>query len=70
MDGRCRDVGDVPLVSDTSSDMFSRPIDVARHALIYAGAQKNLGPAGVTLVIIREDLLARSRPQGPRCRRC
>jgi phosphoserine aminotransferase len=54
------DVGDAPLVNDTSSDMFSRPIDVARHALIYAGAQKNMGPAGVTLVIIREDLLARS----------
>ncbi|HTG90664.1 MAG TPA: 3-phosphoserine/phosphohydroxythreonine transaminase [Vicinamibacterales bacterium] len=54
------DVGDVPLVSDTSSDMFSRPIDVARHALIYAGAQKNMGPAGVTVVLIREDLLARS----------
>lgn len=53
------DVGDVPLVSDTSSDMFSRPIDVARHALIYAGAQKNMGPAGVTVVIVREDLLAR-----------
>jgi phosphoserine aminotransferase len=53
-------VGDVPLVSDTSSDMFSRPIDVAKHALIYAGAQKNMGPAGVTVVIIREDLLARS----------
>jgi phosphoserine aminotransferase len=54
------DVGGIPLVSDTSSDMFSRPIDVARHALIYAGAQKNMGPAGVTVVIIREDLLARS----------
>ena len=54
------DVGDVPLVSDTSSDMFSRPIDVARHGLIYAGAQKNLGPAGVTVVIIREDLLQRA----------
>ncbi|HET9130652.1 MAG TPA: 3-phosphoserine/phosphohydroxythreonine transaminase, partial [Terriglobia bacterium] len=53
-------VGDVPLVSDASSDIFSRPIDVGRHGLIYAGAQKNLGPAGVTLVIIREDLLARS----------
>ena len=53
-------VGDVPLVSDTSSDMFSRPIDIARHALIYAGAQKNIGPAGLTIVIIREDLLARS----------
>ena len=43
-----------------SSDIFSRPIDVAKHALIYAGAQKNLAPAGVTLAIIREDLLARS----------
>jgi phosphoserine aminotransferase len=53
-------VGEAPLVSDTSSDMFSRPIDVARHALIYAGAQKNLGAAGVTLVIVREDLLQRS----------
>ncbi len=53
-------VGDVPLVSDASSDMLSRPIDVSRHALIYAGAQKNMGPAGVTLVIVREDLLARS----------
>jgi phosphoserine aminotransferase len=54
------EVGDTPLVSDTSSDMFSRPIDISRHALIYSGAQKNMGPAGVTLVIIREDLLARS----------
>jgi phosphoserine aminotransferase len=53
-------VGEAPLVSDTSSDMFSGPINVPRHALIYAGAQKNLGPSGVTLVIIREDLLARS----------
>jgi phosphoserine aminotransferase len=53
-------VGDVPLVSDTSSDMFSHPIDVTRHALIYSGAQKNMGPAGVTVVIVREDLLQRS----------
>jgi phosphoserine aminotransferase len=59
------DVGDIPLVSDTSSDMFSRPIDVSRHALIYAGAQKNMGPAGVTVVIIREDLLARSAASLP-----
>jgi phosphoserine aminotransferase len=59
------DVGDIPLVSDTSSDMFSRPIDVARHALIYAGAQKNMGPAGVTVVIIRDDLLARSAASLP-----
>ena len=50
----------VPLVSDTSSDMFSKPIDVRRHGLIYAGAQKNMGPAGVTVVIIRDDLVARS----------
>jgi phosphoserine aminotransferase len=54
------EVGSVPLVADTSSDMFSRPIDVAKYGLIYAGAQKNLGPSGVTLVIIREDLLPRS----------
>ncbi len=54
------EVGNVPLVADTSSDMFSRPIDVSKYGLIYAGAQKNLGPSGVTLVIIREDLLARS----------
>ncbi len=53
-------VGDVPLVSDASSDIFSRPIDVSKYGLIYAGAQKNLGPSGVTLVIVREDLLARS----------
>ena len=45
--------------------MFSRPIDVARYGLIYAGAQKNLGPSGVTLVIIREDLLARSTKSLP-----
>ena len=54
-------VGDAPLVADTSSDMFSRPIDVSKYGLIYAGAQKNLGPSGVTLVIVREDLLARSQ---------
>jgi phosphoserine aminotransferase len=53
-------VGDVPLVADTSSDMFSRPIDIGKYGLIYAGAQKNLGPSGVTLVIVRDDLLARS----------
>jgi phosphoserine aminotransferase len=59
------DVGGAPLVSDTSSDMFSKPLDVAQHALIYSGAQKNLGPSGVTLVIIREDLLARSQKSLP-----
>jgi len=57
---RLPDVGEAPLVSDTSSDMFSRPLDVGRHALIYSGAQKNMGPAGLTIVIIREDLLQRS----------
>jgi phosphoserine aminotransferase len=54
------DTGKVPLVSDMSSDIFSRPVDVGKHALIYAGAQKNLAPAGVTLVIIRDDMLKRS----------
>jgi phosphoserine aminotransferase len=54
------DTGNVPLVADTSSDMYSRPIDVSRYGLIYAGAQKNLAPAGLTLVIVREDLLART----------
>jgi phosphoserine aminotransferase len=52
--------GYVPLVADASSDILSRRMDFARHALIYAGAQKNLGPAGVTLVAVREDLLSRS----------
>jgi phosphoserine aminotransferase len=59
------DVGGRPLVADTSSDMFSRPIDVTRHALIYAGAQKNLGPSGLTLVVIRRDLLPRSSASLP-----
>ena len=57
------DVGDAPLVSDASSDLFCRPIDVSRFGLIYAGAQKNLGPSGVTLVIVREDLMTRSTRQ-------
>lgn len=46
----------VPLIADTSSDMFSRPIDVSRYGLIYAGAQKNLGPSGIVLVIVRDDV--------------
>ena len=54
------DTGSVPLVADASSDIFSRPLDVSKYALIYAGAQKNLAPAGVTLVIIREDMLQRT----------
>jgi phosphoserine aminotransferase len=52
--------GDAPLVCDTSSNMLSKPIDVSRYALIYAGAQKNLGPAGVTLVIVRDDIVQRA----------
>jgi phosphoserine aminotransferase len=58
-------VGSVPLVCDASSDILSRQIDFTRYGLVYAGAQKNLGPSGVTLVIIREDLLARSSKSLP-----
>ncbi len=50
----------VPLVADMSSDIFSRPIDVAKYDLIYAGAQKNLAPAGVTIVIVKEDALGKA----------
>jgi phosphoserine aminotransferase len=50
----------VPLVADMSSDIFSRPVDVSKYALIYGGAQKNLGPAGVTFVIVREDILGKA----------
>ena len=58
--GQLPDVGDAPLVADASSDLFSRPIDISRYALIYAGAQKNLGAAGVTLIIARDDIVKRS----------
>ena len=51
------DTGDVPLVADMSSTLLSRPLDVTRFGLIYAGAQKNIGPAGLTLVIVRDDLI-------------
>jgi phosphoserine aminotransferase len=54
-------VGNVPLIADASSDILSRPIPVEKYGLIYAGAQKNMGPSGATLVIIREDLLPRAR---------
>ena len=54
------DVGDVPLVGDVSSTILSRPIDVSRYGLLYAGAQKNIGPSGLVVVIVREDLLARA----------
>lgn len=54
--------GEVPLVADMSSTILSRPIDVSRFGVIYAGAQKNIGPAGITLVIVRNDLLDNARP--------
>jgi len=57
--------GDVPLVADMSSNILSRAIDVSRFGAIYAGAQKNIGPAGITLVIVRDDLLERARPDIP-----
>jgi phosphoserine aminotransferase len=59
------DVGDVPLVADMSSNILSRPVDVARYGLIYGGAQKNIGPAGLTLVIVRDDLLGQALPATP-----
>jgi len=59
------DTGEVPLVCDMSSDILSRPIDVSRFGVIYAGAQKNVGPAGLTLVIVRDDLLGRALPITP-----
>jgi len=59
------DVGDVPLVADMSSTLLSRPVDVTKFGLIYAGAQKNIGPAGLTVVIVRDDLLGRPRAETP-----
>jgi len=59
------DTGDVPLVADMSSHILSRPMDVSRYGLIYAGAQKNIGPAGVTIVIVRDDLLGEALPITP-----
>src|ERR1700733_345713 len=58
-------VGAVPLVADFSSTFLSRPIDVSRFGLIYAGAQKNVGPAGLCIVIVREDLVGKARPATP-----
>lgn len=59
------DTGDVPLVADMSSCILSEPIDVSKFGVIYAGAQKNVAPAGLTIVIIREDLLGNARPETP-----
>lgn len=56
------DVGDVPLVTDMSSTILSRPLDIDKYGLIYAGAQKNIGPAGLTIVIVRKDLIKKGRP--------
>ncbi|MGA7949105.1 MAG: 3-phosphoserine/phosphohydroxythreonine transaminase, partial [Thiobacillaceae bacterium] len=54
------ETGSVPLVADMSSTILSRPIDVSRYGVIYAGAQKNIGPAGLTIVIVREDLIGQA----------
>jgi phosphoserine aminotransferase len=59
------DAGDVPLVADLSSTLLSRPLDVDKFGLIYAGAQKNIGPAGITVVVVRKDLVGRARPGTP-----
>jgi len=59
------DTGSVPLVADMSSHILSRPVDVAKYGVIYAGAQKNIGPAGLTIVIVRRDLLDRALPICP-----
>ncbi|WP_175625110.1 MULTISPECIES: 3-phosphoserine/phosphohydroxythreonine transaminase [Oxalobacteraceae] len=59
------DVGNVPLVADMSSNILSREIDISKYAVIYAGAQKNIGPAGVTIVIVRDDMLGHALPICP-----
>jgi phosphoserine aminotransferase len=59
------ETGDVPLVADMSSHVLSRPVDVSRFGVIYAGAQKNIGPAGLTIVIIREDIIGHTAPGTP-----
>lgn len=60
------DVGDVPLIGDVSSTILSRPLDVSRYALLYAGAQKNIGPSGLVVVVVRKDLLQRCPKDLPR----
>ncbi len=59
------DVGDVPLIADVSSNFLSRELDVSKYGVLYGGAQKNIGPAGLTIVIVREDLLGHLRPGMP-----
>jgi phosphoserine aminotransferase len=63
--GYLPETGDVPLVGDFSSTILSRPLDVSRYGLIYGGAQKNMGPAGLCVVIVRDDLIGRARPSTP-----
>ena len=63
--GVVADVGDVPLVADLSSTILSRPLDVSCFGVIYAGAQKNIGPAGLTVVIVRDDLIGQSIDGAP-----
>ncbi len=63
--GYVPETGDVPLVADLSSTILSRPVDVSRFGLIYAGAQKNMGPSGMCVVIVRDDLLGRARATTP-----
>ncbi|MES2181739.1 MAG: 3-phosphoserine/phosphohydroxythreonine transaminase, partial [Pseudomonadota bacterium] len=59
------DAGDVPIVADMSSHILSRPVDISKYGVIYGGAQKNIGPAGLCIVIVREDLLNRASKQTP-----
>ena len=59
------DVGEVPLIADVSSNIMSRPLDVSKFGLIYGGAQKNIGPAGLTIVVVRDDLLGGALPITP-----
>ncbi len=59
------DVGSVPLIADMSSDILSRPVDVSKFGLIYGGAQKNIGPSGLTIVIVRDDLIGHALPACP-----
>ncbi|QFF99110.1 3-phosphoserine/phosphohydroxythreonine transaminase [Psychrobacillus glaciei] len=59
------DTGEIPLIADMSSDIMSKPIDISKFGMIYAGAQKNLGPSGVTVVIVRKDLLVKANEEIP-----
>ncbi len=59
------EAGDVPLIADMSSNILSRPVDVSKYGIIYAGAQKNIGPAGLTVAIVREDLMGEAVPGTP-----